>query len=44
MHLPETNNPIVMGFRKSNLAEAQQKDFQIAIMNMFKNLREDMSK
>jgi hypothetical protein len=44
MPLLETNNPNVIGFKKSNLAGAQHKDFQKAIMNMFKNLKEDMNK
>lgn len=35
---PEASNPIAIGPEKSNLAEAQDNDFKIAIMNMFKTL------
>jgi hypothetical protein len=33
-----------MGSKKSNLAEAQDNGFQIAIMSMLKGLKEDMNK
>lgn len=41
---PETSNPIVIDAEQSNLAEAQDKDFQIAIMNLIEDLKEDMNK
>jgi hypothetical protein len=37
MSLPEANSDIVMSPRRNDLA--QIKDFKIAIMNMFKNLK-----
>lgn len=45
-YLPiEDSNPIVIGPEKCFVSEAQDKDFKITIMkNIFKNLREDMSK
>lgn len=36
--------PIATNPEKSNLAEAQEKDFKIAIMKYFKNLKEDVNK
>lgn len=41
MPLPEGSNHTVTGPEKSNLAEAQDKDFKVSIMNMFKDLKED---
>ena len=37
---PEARHSIAIGPKKSNLAEAQDKDFKIAIMSMFKSLKE----
>lgn len=39
---PEAITPIVKFPERGNLAEAQDTDFTTAIMNMFKNLKEDM--
>lgn len=41
---PETSNPIAINAEQSNSAEVQDKNFQIAIMNLFEDLKEDMSK
>lgn len=40
----EANNPIVLGPEKGNLSKAQDKYFQTAIVNILKDLREDMNK
>lgn len=37
---PEARHSIAIGPKKSNLGEAQDKDFKIAIMSMFKSLKE----
>lgn len=34
---------IVLGYKKSNLAVAKDKNFKVAIMNKFKDLKEDMN-
>lgn len=44
MPLPEDSNHTVIGPEKSNLAEAQDKDFKVSIMNMFNNLEKDGNK
>lgn len=44
MNLPEAANTTVIDAEKSNLTEAQDKDFQIAIMCLFKDLKEDVNK
>ena len=36
----ELNNPIVVNLEKSNLVEAHDEDFKIAIMNMYKDPKE----
>jgi hypothetical protein len=41
---PEPSNPTTAGPEKCNIAEAEDKDFPRAVMNMFKDLREDMNK
>jgi hypothetical protein len=41
---PEPSNPTTAGPGKCNIAEAEDKDFPRAVMNMFKDLREDMNK
>lgn len=44
-NMPSTdvNNPVVI-CNKINLAKSQDQDFKIGIMNMFKNLKEDINK
>lgn len=44
MPLLETNNPITVGSKKFYKAKAQDKDFKVAIVNIFKDLKEDMNK
>ena len=44
MPLLETNNPITVGPKKCYKAKAQDKDFKVAIVNIFKDLKEDMNK
>lgn len=39
-----TRNPTVTGPKKSNSAEVQDKDFKIAIINMFKVHEKDVDK
>lgn len=39
MHPAEPTNPTRVGPRKFNIAESQDKDFKIAIMNVFKDLK-----
>lgn len=39
---PEASNPIAISLKESNLAKAQDNDFEIAIM--FKDLKENMNK
>lgn len=41
---PEASNPTAIDTKQSNLAPAQDKDFRIVIMNMFKTLKEDVNK
>lgn len=41
---PEPSNYTKAGPKKCNLAEAQDKDFKITAMNMFKDLKVDMNK
>ena len=38
----EARNSIIVGSEKCSIAETQDKDFKTAIMNMFKDLKEDM--
>lgn len=40
----EASSPILIDPEKSNLAGAQYRSFKIAIVNMFKDLKEDMNK
>lgn len=40
----EASNPTLIDPEKSNWAEAQDRNFKIAILNMFKDLKEDMNK
>jgi hypothetical protein len=42
MSSPEMNNPIILSPEKSSLAEAQDRDFKMASMNMSKDFKEDM--
>jgi hypothetical protein len=44
MPLLESSNLTVTGPEKSNLAEAQDKDFKVPTINMFKDLEEDTKK
>lgn len=41
---PEPSNPTTAGPGKCNIAEAEDKDFPRATMNMFKDLREGVNK
>lgn len=41
---PEASNPIAKGSEKHNIAEAQDRDFKIAIRYMFNDLKEDLNK
>jgi hypothetical protein len=41
---PEPSNATIVGLEKCNLVEAQDKDFKISIMIMFKDLNDDMNK
>lgn len=43
MPLPEASNPIGISPEKNHLAEAENKDFKIAIVDMLKDLKEDMN-
>lgn len=38
------SNPIAKGPEKHNIAEAQDRDFKIAIKYMFNDLKEDLNK
>lgn len=40
----EASSPISIDPEKSNLAGTHDKSFKIAIVNMFKDLKEDMNK
>lgn len=44
MTSPESSHPNAVGAEKLNRAEAQDKDFKIAIMNMLKDLDDDINK
>lgn len=44
MPLLETNNPITVSPKKCYKAKAQDKDFKVAIVNIFKDLKEDINK
>lgn len=44
MSPPETSNPITVDSEKYNIAEAQDKDFKITIMNIVKDFNEGMNK
>lgn len=41
---PEATNPIVLGSKESILAEVQDKDFKIAVMSMFRDLKDNVNK
>lgn len=41
---PEASNPTAEDPEKSNIAEAQDRDFKIAIRNMFNDLKKDLNK
>lgn len=43
MLLPEPTIPTIVSLEKSNEAEVQDTAFKLAIMNVTKNLKEDMS-
>lgn len=40
---PEARNSVVLGTKEINLAKPQDRDFRIVIMNMLKDLKEDMN-
>lgn len=40
---PEVSNPTAIDPKESNLAPPQDRYFRIAIVNVFKNLKEDIS-
>ena len=40
----ESSNPTIVGPEKCNVAEAQDKDFKVPTINMFKDLEEDTKK
>lgn len=44
MSLPEPSKPTIVGHEKCNIAKVQNKNYKIMIMNMFKELREDLYK
>lgn len=44
MPLQEVRKPITIGPDLSNLVKVQNKNFQIGIVNMFKDFKEDMNK
>lgn len=44
MPLPEARNHIIIGSHKFNLAKKKYKGSQIAIINNFKDINEDMNK
>lgn len=39
----EPGNCTIVGSEKWNITDAQEKDFKTAIMNMFKDLKQDMN-
>lgn len=41
---PEVRNPITISPEKTNLVEAHDRNFKIAIIHLFKDLKEDMDK
>lgn len=41
---PEASDPTTVNPEKCNLAEAQDKGFKVAILNMCKKLKEDVNK
>lgn len=45
-HTPshDLNNPTIVGPKKCNVIETQDKDFEIVIMNMFEYFKEEMNK
>lgn len=44
MYTIDASTPIVIFIEKNNIAEPQDKDFQIVTMNMSKDLKEDVNK
>jgi hypothetical protein len=40
----EASNPIARGSGKCNISEAQDKNFKISIINIFKDIKERMNK
>lgn len=44
MSPPKPRNPVTEDPEKGDIAEAQGKDSKVAIMSMFKELKEDMNK
>ena len=40
----ESSNPAATSTEKCNITQAQDKDFKISIMNMFKDHEEDVDK
>lgn len=44
MSLQELNNPTRVGPKKSNISEAQGKDFKVAITNILMDLKGNMNK
>jgi hypothetical protein len=44
MSSAEPSNPATLGTKICNVAEAQDRDFKIAFINMIEVLKEDMNK
>lgn len=44
MFSPELSNPATAGPEKYSVAEVQDKDFKITIINVHKDLKEEMNK
>lgn len=44
MHHPEACDPTGLGPEKWNIAKSQDKDFKVALMHMFKDLKDNMNK
>ena len=41
---PESSNPTAVGSEKCDIAEVQVRDFKIAIMNVSKDIEDDVNK
>lgn len=44
MSPPEPNNPVIEGPEKCSIAKAQDRGFKIAIINIFKDLKDKRNK